>query len=232
MGVDTLRGLRRWRRDIRAGLGIGTLIIFIALVLVAAISAAVIIRTTYLFRDRAQATATQALLEAGGPFNVRSIIGDRDFDQNGVNSGTLDSIYIVITLWAGAPPVDMKDVRIKVVNGSVSTTIFLANQPLDTDDIPTLDLMATSTNYSAHEVPVNTPNSGWDPPIRFSLQDNNMLRLVIDLTGGGDGIGQAVGAGQDVTITFIRGTGPAGQDIHLRTPPAFFNSRFVDLTLQ
>ena len=229
-GGSTLRRLRSLKKDIRAGLGIGTLIIFIALVLVAAISAAVIIRTAYLFRDRAQSTATQALNEAGGPFNVRSVVGDRDFDGNGVNAGTLDSIYIVITLWVGAPAVDMHDVRIRIANGSASTVIFL-NAPVDSDSSATMDLLSTSTNYTAHEVPILQPNSGWDPPVRNSLQDTNMLRLTIDMRGGGTGVGILAPAGESLVITFIRGTGPAGQDIHINGPSAFFNSRYIDLTM-
>jgi len=228
-----LRRLRRIRRT-SAGLGIGTLIVFIALVLVAAISAVVIIRTAYMFRDQAQQTATGALNEASGPFNVRSIIGDRDPDNNGVNSANIDAIYLVISLWSGSPAVDMKGVRINFANTSASETIFL-QAPLDTDDLTTLLILAGRTNYSGHEIPIKQPNSGWDPNIdptkgRWVLQGSNMLKLVIDLRGGGEGISINATANMDLTVTFIRGSGPAGQQVHIHTPPAFFNSRYLDLT--
>jgi hypothetical protein len=32
-------------------------------------------------------------------------------------------------------------------------------------------------------------------------------------------------------ITFIRGDGPAGQDIAMHAPAAFYNSRYIDLTM-
>lgn len=227
-----MRRLRRIRRT-SAGLGIGTLIVFIALVLVAAISAVVIIRTAYMFRDQAQQTATGALNEASGPFNVRSIIGDRDPDGNGVNSANVDAIYIVISLWSGSPAVDMKNVRINFANASASQTIFLTNGAIDTDNLVTLLVLATRTNYSGHEIPVMQPNSGWDPevtPPSWVLQGSNMLKLVIDLRGGGEGIAINATANMDLTLTFIRGSGPAGQQVHIHTPPAFFNSRFLDLT--
>lgn len=227
--VGNLRRLRRIRKT-SAGLGIGTLIVFIALVLVAAISAVVIIRAAYMFRDQAQQTATGALNEASGPFNVRSIIGDRDPDANGVNSANIDAIYLVISLWSGSPAVDMKGVRINFANSSLSNTTFLL-QPLDAPTQAQLLLLAGPTNYSADEIPQSQPNSGWDPVQgRWVLEGSNMLKIVIDLRGGGEGIAIDATANADLTLTFIRGSGPAGQQVHINTPPAFFNSRYIDLT--
>jgi len=226
-----LKQLKRIRRT-GAGLGIGTLIVFIALVLVAAISAVVIIRAAYMFRDQAQQTATGALNEASGPFNIRSIIGDRDPDENGVNSANIDAIYIVLSLWSGSPAVDMKGVRINFANSSTSATVFLL-APLDAPTQQQLLLLAGPTNYSADEIPQSQANSGWDPlQNRWNLEGSNMLKIVIDLRGGGEGIGLNVTANMDITITFIRGSGPAGQQVHIHTPPAFFNSRYIDLTTQ
>jgi archaellin len=212
-------------------LGIGTLIVFIALVLVAAISAVVIIRAAYMFRDQAQQTATGALNEASGPFDVRSIIGDRDPDNNSVNSANIDAIYIVVSLWSGSPAVDMKGARINFANASASQTIFLDQSGFETDKLNLQLLLAGPTNYTAQEIPFKQPNSGWEPAQKsWVLQGSNMLKIVIDLRGGGEGIGINATANMDLTLTFIRGSGPAGQQVHINTPPAFFNSRYIDLT--
>ena len=98
------------RDDDDAAIGIGTLIVFIALVLVAAIAAAVIIQTAYSLKDQAEATAAGARNEVAGSIKVMSVIGDRDPTGSGTNEATIDVNWLYISHWDSSRGIDMSTV--------------------------------------------------------------------------------------------------------------------------
>ena len=75
-------------RDRRGAIGIGTLIIFIALVLVAAIAAAVIIRTAETLEEDAERTGMGASEDVSGGLQIEHIEGQ-------VNAGNIDTVYVL-----------------------------------------------------------------------------------------------------------------------------------------
>ena len=97
----------------RAEVGVGTLIVFIAMVLVAAVAAAVLINTTGTLQQRAQATGKEATQEVASNLKVAGVYGVR-------NSTSLDvyTIKINTELSAGAVPMDLTKLIVRYTDGT------------------------------------------------------------------------------------------------------------------
>jgi flagellin FlaB len=63
------------KKNKRAEMGVGTMIIFIAMVLVAAVAASVLISTANTVREQAQQTGDQAINGVATGFLVQDVIG-------------------------------------------------------------------------------------------------------------------------------------------------------------
>ncbi len=101
--------------DNHAQAGIGTLIIFIAMVLVAAVAAAVLISTSGVLQQKAQKTGTESIAEVSANIKIISVVGDRTAAKNN------EFAYVNITLEtaAGAGRIDMKQFKLMMTNGTV-----------------------------------------------------------------------------------------------------------------
>ena len=102
-----------WKKDKRAEMGVGTMIIFIAMVLVAAVAASVLISTANKVREQAQNTGDQAINNVASGFVVQDVTGT-------VNAGFTDitDLTIQMRLQAGSPSINMDLVSIQFVSGS------------------------------------------------------------------------------------------------------------------
>jgi archaellin len=190
------------------------------LVLVAAIAAAVIIRTSYSLKDQAESTAEGARQEVSGAVKVMSLVGDRDPTSSGTNEATIDTVWFYVSHWSGSRGVNMEEVRV-----IVRTADTLAELTLDTVG------GASSTTFDAVEIPSANPNNGWDPANNmFFLDANNILRLELDIDAiGGGGGGNGISPNTGTTIQFLPGAGPVVQEFFV-TPPSYGGDRFIDLT--
>ncbi len=101
------------RDNQRAEVGVGTLIVFIAMVLVAAVAAAVLINTSGTLQERATATGKEATEEVSSNMKVVSVYGQRND-----TSGTLAFLNMYTELSAGAPDLDLTQLIIRYSDGS------------------------------------------------------------------------------------------------------------------
>jgi flagellin FlaB len=104
-----------------ADVGIGTLIIFIAMVLVAAVAAAVLIQTSGILQQKAQQTGKEAATEVTSNVNIVSIIGNIGTSQK------IDNFTIAIQLSAGGQNIDFQSVVMKYIDNQTSDTMNYAN---------------------------------------------------------------------------------------------------------
>lgn len=100
----------------RGEVGVGTLIVFIAMVLVAAVAAAVIIGTTGSLQQRASETGKEATEDVSSNFQIDNFYG--------VRNNTTSDIYtlkVYAKLSAGARDLDLASMLIRFSDGNMVT---------------------------------------------------------------------------------------------------------------
>jgi len=119
-----------------ADVGIGTLIIFIAMVLVAAVAAAVLIQTSGVLQQKAQQTGKEAATEVTSNLNIVSVIGN-------LNTVTdkLENLTIAIQLSSGGQNIDFQSVVIKYIDNQTTNTMNYSSNT-------TANLNSTIFNYT------------------------------------------------------------------------------------
>jgi len=99
------------RRKKRAIMGIGTLIIFIATILVAAVAAGVLISTSGVLQQRALITGTEARKKITNSLEVISILAEGD-----TSAETVNNFEIYVRLDAGSDPIQMRLFDIQAIS--------------------------------------------------------------------------------------------------------------------
>ena len=129
---------RIMRKDTRAQVGIGTLIIFIAMVLVAAVAAAVLIQTSGVLQQKAQATGKQATQEVSSNLIIKTIEGIRAKNStpnaDPSMSNRIDLLKVRVGLNVGSAPVDVNQVVISVTDGTTANNLIYANNDKSYDN--------------------------------------------------------------------------------------------------
>ncbi|MGB9636234.1 MAG: archaellin/type IV pilin N-terminal domain-containing protein [Thermoplasmata archaeon] len=233
--------IRNMRKNKDGAIGIGTLIVFIAMILVAAIAAAVIISAVFSLQQQAENAASGAKNKVSNALQVRLIEGVRTGTPL---NNTIDYLQIQVSLAPGSSAINMADVIIKVVTEkkekdlSLNQYVFPGPNP-ETQyltDAQALSL-ADSTHYAAEEVPGGQLSSGWDPYITpshpnpsYFLAEGNILKIWIDLRGGGEGIGSQLSPSTYCKISFIITTGGFDTFETFTTPPSYDTAAIIDLT--
>jgi flagellin FlaB len=114
------------KTNTRAQVGIGTLIIFIAMVLVAAVAAAVLIQTSGILQQKAQSTGKQSTQEVSSNLMIKNIEGVRSTDGASNASNTIDMLKLSVGLNVGSSPVDVNQVVISITDGTIAHNLVYA----------------------------------------------------------------------------------------------------------
>ncbi|WMW23175.1 archaellin/type IV pilin N-terminal domain-containing protein [Methanolobus mangrovi] len=114
------------KQNTKAQVGIGTLIIFIAMVLVAAVAAAVLIQTSGILQQKAQSTGKQSTQEVSSNLMVKNIEGVRATDGGSNVSSTIDMLKLQVGLNVGSSPVDVNQVVVSITDGSIAHNLVYA----------------------------------------------------------------------------------------------------------
>jgi archaeal flagellin FlaB len=106
----------RYKQDTRAQVGIGTMIVFIATILVAATAAALLIDTSGRLQERSAQTGQDATAEVASNLIVRSAYGERDDTASNIST-----LKLTVALAPGATPVDLSQMVVMYNDASGQT---------------------------------------------------------------------------------------------------------------
>jgi flagellin FlaB len=135
-------------KDTSAQVGIGTLIIFIAMVLVAAVAAAVLIQTSGVLQQKAQSTGKQATQEVSSNLMVKNIEGVRAKTVDNM-SETIDLLKLKVGLNVGSSPVDVNQVIVSITDGTIANNLVYAKNAKTYGDPMTNFTTTASANLIA-----------------------------------------------------------------------------------
>ena len=194
-----------WKKDKRAEMGVGTMIIFIAMVLVAAVAASVLISTANKVREQAQNTGDQAINNVASGFVVQDVTGT-------VNAGytQITSLSIQMRLQAGSPSVNMDLVSIQFVSGGTNSMLKFHEGSAAANGGA-----VTGTSYAANTTAGTTTWSGTN----HVVQQGDMITVTI----GGCGLGYSAAA----TVKIVPAYGSA--TLISFVTPSYYSTNFVNL---
>jgi len=122
-------GVLRLKTDREGDMGIGTMILFIAMVLVAAVAAALLISTAGELNQQAQETGRLTQQEVSSGFEVVEVIL-----KTGNTPNTVTDAYFKVRLFAGSPAVDMDNVVLEVTGDTFHANLVHSVSTADGDE--------------------------------------------------------------------------------------------------
>ena len=109
----------------RGQVGIGTLIVFIAMVLVAAIAAGVLINTAGLLQAQAQQTGEETTAEVSNVVQISEVIGNDT--QTAGAEGEIDVLNLSVRLASGSDPVNLSQASYTISSPRGNATVVNGN---------------------------------------------------------------------------------------------------------
>ncbi|WP_423751469.1 archaellin/type IV pilin N-terminal domain-containing protein [Salinirarus marinus] len=110
----------------RGQVGIGTLIVFIAMVLVAAIAAGVLINTAGFLQQQSQQTGEESTQQVSNSLQVKSALGVYNSQVFTTTPDGVDVVRLVVSKSPGADSIDLADLTItkRGPNGQATATYY------------------------------------------------------------------------------------------------------------
>jgi flagellin FlaB len=175
-------------------IGIGAMIVFIALILVAAVASTIIIKTAEELQQNAESTSDDTRKEISGKVNIIQII------VNGTGAGgagDLDSLIVTAKIASGSTDVQVQDIEWLIVCGG--TTMGLVTGNLGTTDAGG-GAIAAPESYNADKL------DGSDWAATDELPAGTTFKFDINLDPAGDNTGSCatvVGVGETIELKMI-----------------------------
>ncbi|PSQ57167.1 flagellin [Halobacteriales archaeon SW_8_68_21] len=217
----------------RGQVGIGTLIVFIAMVLVAAIAAGVLINTAGFLQSQAEATGQESTDLVSERIDVTSEVGI----VGNNSSGELEAIKISVSGAAGADQIDLSESTIQAVGPNGQANLVFTDEPANSsssvDDIQNASQLNAST-FAVQDSDgsfVGSGNAVLDDDTDYTIVVNPGARPFGSLTEVTDGSGNytyahvnstedAFGEGQSSSVEIVSPSS-ATTSVELSAPDLF-----------
>lgn len=168
--MDNISKPSKARMDEGAEMGVGTLLIFIAMILVAAVAAGVLVQTAYQLQQQAETTGDQALKEIATGLRTLAAFGVTD-----ANKTTITDLYLKIALSAGSPVINLANVVIEISTGAVDDTLVFSDNG-----------SATGT-FEASQLRDTYPSDIWTSS-DVGITQGDIALIHVNLTANGMGL--------------------------------------------
>jgi flagellin FlaB len=188
------------KKNKRGEMGVGTMIIFIAMVLVAAVAASVLISTANSVREQAQTTGDSAINGVASGFVVQDVVGK----VNSSTYKTIDELTVFVRLSAGSPPISMDNVYVTMVSDNIKQSMMMS---------------PTTANGTAYKAELSLAISGYEWSTNSHVVgQGDLIKMTITSQDGTLGIG----FNQDCTIKIMPAYGQQTL-VMFKTGEAFAN---------
>ena len=183
----------------RGQVGIGTLIVFIAMVLVAAIAAGVLINTAGFLQTQAEATGEDSTDLVSERINVNSAAGIVESASDGI----LEQVRLTVSGAPGADDIDLSDTTIQGVGPGGQQNLVFASGAVADNSVTVPD----GTNNTDVPTEVNEYTTSVDVGVSELGTDDIYTLNVTD--GSGNTVNKAIdaGAGDDDQVVSVDVTG-------------------------
>ncbi|MFC6722609.1 archaellin/type IV pilin N-terminal domain-containing protein [Halobacteriaceae archaeon SHR40] len=172
--------------DDRGQVGIGTLIVFIALVLVAAIAAGVLINTAGFLQTQSEQTGEESTSQVANNINVIGEVGEVNASLD-----TINRVRLTVQRSPGSDNVDLSELSIQYVGDNGFANYVHATQGDDTDDLYYLNVITSDSDDAVMTedsdryqivIPFGNASTG---PTNFSLESDDPTSGDSDFQSGG-----------------------------------------------
>ncbi len=204
-----------WNKKEKGEMGIGTLIIFIAMIIVAAVAATVLIQTAYQLQQQAEETGNVAIQDVATGFKVIHIGGI--VDNSTPASPKISVIEIKVGLLAGSPAIDLDNVLIEITDGTTDKTLSFSAV---TNSTKTAIDYADADHFSA-DLLRDMPPTNWQGD--HVMTQGDIIKIVINATAAG----LTLGPQTQVTMQLIPKHGVPTYTAFM--VPATLTTKYVDL---
>ena len=183
----TMKDILQKRLDDRGQVGIGTLIVFIAMVLVAAIAAGVLINTAGFLQSKSQQTGQDSSAQVSNRVDIVSVYG------NVSESGQVDLINFTVMRGSGSDDINLSQATIQWIGPDNATTLVGNNSSMTGNKV----IIAPKSDEFAISPIKDTDGSR---PVLNSQDDRLRLTVPADLLSD-DGNGLSEGQTAQVKVT-------------------------------
>ena len=148
--MERHRAREKIRQNERGDMGVGVLIVFISMILVAAVVATVLITTAFEVQQQTEHTGNIAIIDVSTGFKVINVLGDRynpadDWDGN---RNIIEILKVKVGLFAGSSDINVSDVIIEASSNYMDLTVSY----VDTDQTSEYNETATATRFTVEPV--------------------------------------------------------------------------------